>query len=580
MKKFISLVLSFVLILSFGCVAFGSHSSELDALNNIDYYVYWIFSDFTDLLTDTKNYTYNIYGKTVLMTQYLNSMTDNIDILTGRSESVLSNLVDINDYSRQIFTEVQTIRKNLFGELVFLEPFANTVTKTLNEIRDVLADEEDLALKESQKDNQQAIQDSFFNPDSETSVSPDKIGDLASLSDSFIGSFDFSDHVGNTDPFSYIGEGSEALSWFSAETGKDIDPTFSSSSGGGTTTPPSPSPEEPIVGINILPYAESEYDSGTIFNGGLGYKNNFIIGSPFVPGDTLGFAANNMLPAPDTYSSDFAVSGFIDADTSDVFYFYNVDIENYIDVVFYTGAATINSFEYKAFRVSQDINGVYKLTLPTSLSTSFKTLLSVRFVVSSFNSDSIVTKNEYPFEGGEPEPIINLLPNALEFPGLNSVLGDNGFLPDTAFGNGSSYETLVYYPQTGSYTTGFMPYDSSSSISISSQVGSGLYIFFIDPSSQTYSFLTRPNRVLVEDSFGYFHITGLESFSSYKYFCLLFFGPISDDFVITQSLPFPSESSTFSLRSPRLGTDSSSDIVTNYVEERNNAFLDFLGVNK
>ncbi|MBR3963045.1 MAG: hypothetical protein IKK14_05920 [Oscillospiraceae bacterium] len=303
MKKIISLLLCMVMIFSFAMPSFaiGDNDTELDALNSIDYYVYWMFQDFSEDLEDLK--TWN-----------LNSMNQ---------------LLDINDFSRSIFNELSSLNNNLFGETSFItpfadsiltefsslndefkffsdsffngiswgEPFAEVVQDNLNDmnyylgyletylpdisgtldnlnsasltlfglassgwkdysdswytsiyndvhqLKEVLADDEDLSFKESQKENQQYIQDTFFNPGSALSLDVSKLTDFTKQFTDFTESFNFIEEVGtSTSPLESISEGSDFSQWFTAETGQSMDPTFNGGSGGGGGEDPTPTP--------------------------------------------------------------------------------------------------------------------------------------------------------------------------------------------------------------------------------------------------------------------------------------------------------------------------------------------------
>lgn len=315
MKKFISIVLCLVLVFSFSMPSFavGDHDTELDALNNIDYYVYWIFEDFSDKLDTLNERVLNIFLRLMdTIGVSVNNMDGYLsDIKTNVSSSIVPNLsnslaqlLDINDFTRSSYDELKRIRENLFGETLYLQSFASVVSDNLltlvtNEnnlksnfwrtddsyqdsfykyiandlnslkqrewalwnaslkwesfttswyyqvydnlemLQQVLADEDDLALKESQKANQESAFDSFFfnddSYDTSTSLSP---GSFSALSDGFKSVQRYFGVESNSedtisDGFYLITEifagndptesGSSPLSWFSAETALDID---------------------------------------------------------------------------------------------------------------------------------------------------------------------------------------------------------------------------------------------------------------------------------------------------------------------------------------------------------------------
>lgn len=264
MKKIFSFVLVLMLIFLMAVPSFasevqplaGDFSNELDALNDISYYVYWTFQDFTGFFNTANDWLSDIW-QTISgdisreLTAIRGSLKNNdtsilfqvIDIATNSSNS-LAQLLDINDFTRSSYDELKRIRENLFGETVYLQSFASVVSDNLltlvsNEnnlksnfwrtddsyqdsfykyiatdlnslkqrewalwnaslkwesyttswyyqvydnlemLQQVLADEDDLALKESQKSNQEAFEGSFMTGSS--SVSSLGAADISAL---------------------------------------------------------------------------------------------------------------------------------------------------------------------------------------------------------------------------------------------------------------------------------------------------------------------------------------------------------------------------------------------------------------
>lgn len=114
MKKFVALLLALVLVFSMSVPSFA-YETELEALEDIQYYIYWIFEDFTVDLTD--------------MQTSLTSIQNNVF-------NALSNLLDINEYTRLTVDELQKLNSNLFGETVRLTSFADSIQILLGNIND------------------------------------------------------------------------------------------------------------------------------------------------------------------------------------------------------------------------------------------------------------------------------------------------------------------------------------------------------------------------------------------------------------------------------------------------------------
>lgn len=182
MKKLFSLVLVLVLVFALAVPSFAyPHSdTEMEALNEIEYWTYWIHQDFTG---------------------YFNDIDTWFSTLVSRSESSLSNLLDINEYLRSVNSEITSLNDNLFGNFTFIEPFVISISDSisglqdsfnffndsffdnvlwgepfaevvqdnltamaddLNQLREVLADEQDLYIRNRQESNFSTVSSLFL----------------------------------------------------------------------------------------------------------------------------------------------------------------------------------------------------------------------------------------------------------------------------------------------------------------------------------------------------------------------------------------------------------------------------------
>lgn len=110
MKKLISLVLVLMLVFALAVPSFAYPQSdtEMEALNEIEYWIYWIHQDFSEKLEDLKTWNY---------------------------QSMMQ-LLDINDFTRSIFSKLDSINNSFFGNLTYVEPLAVTITNSLSSLED------------------------------------------------------------------------------------------------------------------------------------------------------------------------------------------------------------------------------------------------------------------------------------------------------------------------------------------------------------------------------------------------------------------------------------------------------------
>ena len=252
--------------------------------------------------------------------------------------------------------------------------FLSSISDDVSMLQQVLADEEDLALKESQKENQQFIQDTFFNPGSALSLDVSKLTDFTKQFTDFTDSFNFIEEFGtSTSPLESISEGSDFSQWFTTETGQDMDPTFGGDSGGGGGEDPDPEPEpEPIK--NWLPLATTEPGGTEIYNG-IGY----------LPGYRWSGSVGGLVS-----SSSDGVSGYIPCVGGDTLYFLNFRYVSSV-IMFYddNGNSLLNYVNS-----SPDDNGVVSFSVPN--------ISNIQYFRISFglSSDSLyfISINEYPIQ--------------------------------------------------------------------------------------------------------------------------------------------------------------------------------------
>lgn len=235
MKRIFAFVLMLVLIFSFSVSAFASsHTSELDALNSIDNWSKSIWQVLTNKIAAE-----------------IDVMVDDLDLIATRNYTMLSYLLDISDFTRSTYQEIEAFTDSFFNEVSWGEPFAEVVQDSLSDLnfysqsiasemaeipgtlnnintalltihglgsqgwedyedswflavyndvhqlKEVLASDEDLALRDSQSQNLITSSQLFFNgQSSDSSVGVNDLGALKGLSSSF---FDFFSSTQNFD---------------------------------------------------------------------------------------------------------------------------------------------------------------------------------------------------------------------------------------------------------------------------------------------------------------------------------------------------------------------------------------------
>ena len=290
MKKIVALVLSFVMIFSFAVPSFAITSD--DQSNDLKsgwgsassipsyptgysqswfylmlYHTYQIRQTLNNIDTDTAN----IYSRLLLI-------NDSVTDLLANSNFIKAGVSSIEDYSKLINSTLNSVKVNSDSILSNVENLVNYVDNVENLIsttntrlssiladtdmlQKVLADEDDLAFKNSQKDNQQTAQDSFFTPGNGSSIDSDKLGGLKSSTDSFFGSIDLS-FYGSDFPLIHLGEGSEWLLLFTDESSLDMDPSFTPPPPTETPIPPvqpDPEPQPEVTPTPTISYSESTF---------------------------------------------------------------------------------------------------------------------------------------------------------------------------------------------------------------------------------------------------------------------------------------------------------------------------------
>lgn len=592
MKRIIAFVLMLVLVFSFSVPSFAVTADEQSTSLKSGW------GSTSSVPSYPSGYSSSWFYIILYHTYQIRTLLNSIDSDTGNIaidvDKISSDISSIELDVSSIESDVDTIRQNsvsiisainnIISYVDELETSLSTTNSTLSSIlsdtdmlQKVLADEDDLAFKKSQKQNEEAAIDNFFNPNNDLSVKPSDITYFYDLFGGVLGSYNFKEYIGSENPLSLMGEGSDFMSFFSDETGKAINPDFTSSDSGMDSPPPV---EPPVfVSPNILrSESYTSWDKNTIFNT-FGYKNNRAF--QFFTNDFDSAVGNYRLITPDIDFNGQALTGYIPVTFGDEFFFYDVDLNGYFivtgyDCEFYSnGEIAVNQLYFSSIPVSEfpvDKNGVFSYVFDSweNYSIDF-----VRFQVGSFSMDSVITRNEYPFEGGSPEALPNLLPSALEFPGLNSVLGGTGYLIDYAF-SGNSYDSLSYSSYSGYSVTGFMPYDFSKAIYLNF-LPNFIMVCGIKPSESLYLFSIINADSFLSDSDGNFYFVLDDSFSSYEYFCINFPGvTLSSDSRIWQA-DLPSSVMKFSVLRPSSDSDLDSEIVTSYVSDRQKQFEFLVG---
>lgn len=441
MKKIISLLLCMVMIFSFAVPSFaiGDHDTELGALNSIDYYVYWMFQDFTEDLEDLKTWNFNsmnqlldindftrsvynelqslndkLFGDTSFLTPFATSILNQFTSLNDEfkffsdsffngiswgepfAEVVQNNLVDMVDYLYNMDDNILSLTSSvdnletgiltLFGVADdkwqdYSDSWYSSIYNDVHQLKEVLADDEDLAFKESQKENQQYVQDNFFSSSSDLSLNLDDFGILTQYVREFKTGYNFEENIGNPLPLTLIDSESDFKDWFSDSIGQAMDPTFNGGSGGGggeTPDPgPDPDPDPPTPTIkNWLPLATTEPGGSEIYNG-IGYKP-----------DTRW---SSSVGAPSSAPGMF-LTGWIPISAGSTFYLYDFDFQgSYSSYVIYFKSDD-SVISYNITSTEPDSNGVFSFLINDSSIEYF------RITCGSITENSIISINQYPIQ--------------------------------------------------------------------------------------------------------------------------------------------------------------------------------------
>lgn len=247
MKKLFAIVLMLVLVFSLCITSFAyPHSStEMEALNEIEYWTWAIWND-----------SYSVF-------------TENIPSIQSHLYNILSNILDVNDFTRSIYSEIKSLNNNLFGPNAYLVPLAETLSSNLSSLNDefilfsdsffnniswgepfaevvqnnlvslndsittifhdvhqlkeVLASDEDLAIRDSQSQNLLSSAQLFLNGgSSDSSLGANDFMAFKGMSSSVFQLFSFTPNYNVASQFtqflnyfSYIGE---AVDWFTEST--------------------------------------------------------------------------------------------------------------------------------------------------------------------------------------------------------------------------------------------------------------------------------------------------------------------------------------------------------------------------
>lgn len=570
MKRLASIFLCLVLVFSFSVTSFAAFDNELDALN------------FIELNTD------NIFTVAFNLFNLLSEMDMAADSFYSQSltfyTSALNNILDINEFTRlsseydeELLAELKKQNSYLFGNEMWLTSLGTQVTFHLDNIYgkvsdlvEVLADPDDVALKDSQKNNQETIQENFFTPGSDTSIDMGKISNVADLSSDFLSAFDTSKVVGNSNPLELIGTGSDFSRWFSSENGQAMDPDYGVGSGGGGSDVPAP-PTGPVYqGTNVLPYSVSNLVTGTIYNG-KGFKNYSAFGHP-------------PFPENDVYSDFYSTTGYIEVSAGDTLYIVNMDFSNGSFYEYYGSDLNKNiehsyGIDLNDFFASMtvDENGVFSRTFSDRETES---ILAIRFESALISPATYITINEYPLANveppeepePEPEPIKNWLSLATTEPGGTEIYNGKGWKKDMRWS--SSSQAPVF--QSDLMLSGWIPCTGGDIVY--------LYNAVIDPLRNNQylvtfygsSYSTEDLKTSSPDSNG---VYSFDCPANAQYFrlCIKSFNAESVISVNQYPIPETNSVSTFSLRASAPEIVYSDEVVTSFYQDRMNEFYNLLG---
>lgn len=616
MKKIFSIVLALVLIFALAVPSYavtadeqstslksgwgsGTTNTYPTGYNTSWFYrvLYWLSAIETSAnsLVDSNG---DIYGELMHIDSSVGStlgldvgyMQEDINVMEIDLSNMRTTLDLIYGYVKESDTELNRI----FALLEDFEPyidgveglitnsnnFLDSIGDDVSMLQQVLADEDDLAFKQSQKENQEAIQDTFFSADSDLSINLTDLEAFGHYIRDYKNSFNFRENVGTDSPLTVLSEGSDFMQIFTSETGLSLDPSFQGSSGGIVTPPDLPQ----YTAFNILPYALTSTTSETIFSG-VGYRNNRKFSGLNLNTD-LG---STYFLEPDEFSTEFGVTGYFYCEPGDVFYFYNIDAGDIFVPNIYFGSSDTNilsgsfweiykpdSFTYPS--LEPDENGVYSYTIPSlpAGTNEPNDIIACRFMFSgSLNSGSFISMNEYPFENApvpdepEPEPIVNWLPLATTDPGGTEIYNGKGWQEGMRWSSSSNAPSAI----TTMFLTGWIPVEYLDTVYFYdfSFSGSNSTYFVTFSSDSSYDTVTLNSYSADENGVFSFDVTQTDA----EYFRVSAYY-ISDDSVITiNQYPIQSASvSSYSLRSS--APVDNSQVVTSYYADREAEFQSFI----
>ena len=461
MKKIVALVLSFVMIFSFAVPSFAITSD--DQSNDLKsgwgsassipsyptgysqswfylmlYHTYQIRQTLNNIDTDTAN----IYSRLLLI-------NDSVTDLLANSNFIKAGVSSIEDYSKLINSTLNSVKVNSDSILSNVENLVNYVDNVENLIsttntrlssiladtdmlQKVLADEDDLAFKNSQKDNQQTAQDSFFTPGNGSSIDSDKLGGLKSSTDSFFGSIDLS-FYGSDFPLIHLGEGSEWLLLFTDESSLDMDPSFTPPPPTETPIPPvqpDPEPQPEVTPTPTISYSESTF---TVSASGQGTVILYVDGA--------------QVSNPYTFTQTYVVQSFIvtataQEDGKEISSTASLDVSVPAKVKPKAPTPTL-TYDESSLSVPASLSstpdGVYIFLYVDGSQvdnpyTFTQTVEETSYTVTAYSSGSDYLKSDVatltvtvPAYVPEPEPLVNLLPLATTEPGGSTVYNSTGY---------------------------------------------------------------------------------------------------------------------------------------------------------
>lgn len=234
--KFRILIISALLAVASSVTAFGADVNDVyNLLNNTtNSYLNTIKNSNAQI----ESYSSNIYSKVNSMQSLMNTYLPSLLTISnhiGGIENTLNYISDVGFESNGIiFTSVNSTASNTSNIASYSFSILSGLTATLPDIKSsvvqlqqVLASDEDLAIRQDQASRVDAISDDFLSSSGDASVS---LGDIGSAKDSVTNIKDsLSGGASQSQLWTVLGSGSDAWSWFSQSVANDLDQSGSQS---------------------------------------------------------------------------------------------------------------------------------------------------------------------------------------------------------------------------------------------------------------------------------------------------------------------------------------------------------------